>query len=52
MPTQAGETPGFLHGPIIVPTRGPVLAAPLIEALAGPRHELTLSSTRKFAEAP
>jgi hypothetical protein len=31
VPTQAGEAPDFLHGPIIVPTRGPVLAAPLID---------------------
>jgi hypothetical protein len=33
MPTPAGETPDFLRGPQIVPDRGPVLAAPLIDAL-------------------
>jgi hypothetical protein len=31
MPTQAGEAPDFLHRPIIVPTRAPMLAAPLID---------------------
>nr|WP_321440463.1 hypothetical protein [uncultured Hyphomonas sp.] len=30
LPVPAGEAPDFLHGPIIVPTRGPVPAAPLI----------------------
>ena len=31
MPMPAGETPDFLRGPQIVPDRGPVLAAPLID---------------------
>ncbi len=30
LPVPAGEAPDFLHGPITVPTRGPVPAAPLI----------------------
>jgi hypothetical protein len=30
LPTRASEAPDFLHGPITVPTRGPVPAAPLI----------------------
>ncbi|KCZ85964.1 hypothetical protein HAD_09765 [Hyphomonas adhaerens MHS-3] len=30
LPAPAGETPDFLDGPITVPTRGPVPAAPLI----------------------
>ena len=30
LPAPAGETPDFLHGPITVPMRGPVPAAPLI----------------------
>ena len=31
VPAPAGETPDFLRGPQIVPDRGPVLAAPLID---------------------
>ncbi len=31
VPTPASETPDFLRGPQIVPGRGPVLAAPLID---------------------
>jgi len=31
MPTQAGKAPDFLRGPITVPDRGPVLAAPLMD---------------------
>ena len=30
LPVPLGRAPDFLHGPIIVPTRGPVPAAPLI----------------------
>ena len=30
LPVPAGEAPDFLHGPITVPTHGPVPAAPLI----------------------
>ncbi|MBB41492.1 MAG: hypothetical protein CMF01_15545 [Hyphomonas sp.] len=30
LPVPAGEAPDFLRGPLIVPTRGPVPAAPLI----------------------
>nr|WP_321510152.1 hypothetical protein [uncultured Hyphomonas sp.] len=30
LPVPAGEAPDFLHGPITVPLRGPVPAAPLI----------------------
>ncbi|WP_375210191.1 hypothetical protein [Hyphomonas jannaschiana] len=30
LPVPAGKAPDFLHGPIIVPTRAPVPAAPLI----------------------
>jgi hypothetical protein len=30
LPVPASEAPDFLHGPVIVPTRGPVPAAPLI----------------------
>ncbi len=30
LPIPAGEAPDFLRGPVIVPTRGPVPAAPLI----------------------
>jgi hypothetical protein len=30
LPVPAGEAPDFLHGPITVPMRGPVPAAPLI----------------------
>ena len=30
LPLPASEAPGFLHGPVIVPTRGPMPAAPLI----------------------
>lgn len=31
MPVQAGDAPDFLRGPLIVPDRAPVLAAPLID---------------------
>ena len=31
VPTSAGETPDFLRGPLTVPDRGSVLAAPLID---------------------
>ena len=31
LPTQPSEAPDFLHGPIMVPMRGPVPAGPLID---------------------
>ncbi len=46
VPTPAGETPDFLRGPQMVPDRGPVLAAPLIDRWQAMMETLKYSERR------